>query len=167
VYHTVGEFLADWKEESASTLRILSALTDASLARRVSPADRTLGRVAWHVVCAIPEMLSRTGLKVRGPEHESAPPGRAKAIAAAYRKAASSVSSAVRRQWTDASLKVEDEMYGEKWARGFTLEALVRHEIHHRGQMTVLMRQAGLKVPSVYGPSRESWAAYGQKPPEV
>ncbi|MBI2416475.1 MAG: hypothetical protein HYV28_00920 [Ignavibacteriales bacterium] len=27
--------------------------------------------------------------------------------------------------------------------------------------MTVLMRQAGLKVPGAYGPSREEWAAYG------
>jgi uncharacterized damage-inducible protein DinB len=38
------------------------------------------------------------------------------------------------------------------------------HEIHHRGQMTVLMRQAGLKVPGVYGPSREEWTAYGMPP---
>ena len=41
------------------------------------------------------------------------------------------------------------------------LSALIRHEAHHRGQMTVLMRQAGLTVPGVYGPSREEWVAYG------
>jgi uncharacterized damage-inducible protein DinB len=41
------------------------------------------------------------------------------------------------------------------------LQALISHEIHHRGQMTVLMRQAGLKVPGIYGPAREEWAAYG------
>jgi hypothetical protein len=33
--------------------------------------------------------------------------------------------------------------------------------------MTVLMRQAGLKVPGVYGPAREEWAAYGMPPPAV
>jgi hypothetical protein len=27
--------------------------------------------------------------------------------------------------------------------------------------MTVLMRQAGLVVPGVYGPAREEWAVYG------
>jgi uncharacterized damage-inducible protein DinB len=27
--------------------------------------------------------------------------------------------------------------------------------------MTVLMRQAGIKVPGVYGPAKEEWAAYG------
>jgi uncharacterized damage-inducible protein DinB len=28
-----------------------------------------------------------------------------------------------------------------------------------RGQLTVLMRQADLKVPGVYGPSKEEWEA--------
>ena len=41
------------------------------------------------------------------------------------------------------------------------------HQTHHRGQMTVLMRQAGLTVPGVYGPAREEWAAMGMEPPTV
>jgi len=38
------------------------------------------------------------------------------------------------------------------------------HQTHHRAQMTVLMRQAGLKVPGVYGPSREEWSQMGMPP---
>jgi uncharacterized damage-inducible protein DinB len=30
--------------------------------------------------------------------------------------------------------------------------------------MTVLMRQAGLKVPGIYGPSREEWSQFGMPP---
>ena len=52
-------------------------------------------------------------------------------------------------------------MYGEKWTRAFTLGALIGHQCHHRGQVTVLMRQAGLKVPGIYGPAQEEWAVYG------
>jgi uncharacterized damage-inducible protein DinB len=52
-------------------------------------------------------------------------------------------------------------MYGDKWKRGQTLHALILHQAHHRGQMTVLMRQAGLPVPGIYGPSREEWEAFG------
>ena len=52
-------------------------------------------------------------------------------------------------------------MYGQRWTRGFTLHALLEHQIHHRGQMTVLMRQAGLRVPGIYGPAREDWASHG------
>jgi hypothetical protein len=29
------------------------------------------------------------------------------------------------------------------------------------------LRQAGLQVPGVYGPSREEWTAYGMQPPAV
>ena len=52
------------------------------------------------------------------------------------------------------------DMYGEKWSYAVILTVIVRHEIHHRAQMTVLMRQAGLKVPGIYGPSKEEWVNY-------
>ena len=35
-----------------------------------------------------------------------------------------------------------------------------------RGQMTVLMRQAVLAVPGIYGPAEEEWAAMGLPPQE-
>jgi uncharacterized damage-inducible protein DinB len=52
-------------------------------------------------------------------------------------------------------------MYGEMWTRGRTLQVLVLHQTHHRGQMTVLMRQAGLAVPGCYGPAAEEWERMG------
>jgi uncharacterized damage-inducible protein DinB len=70
----------------------------------------------------------------------------------------------VRERWTDAMLADELEMYGAKWKRTTVLASLVRHQIHHRGQLTVLMRQAGLAVPGVYGPAREEWAKMGMDP---
>ena len=57
-------------------------------------------------------------------------------------------------------------MYGQKWKRGVTLGILITHQIHHRAQMTVLMRQAGLKVPGIYGPAYEEWAAMGMEAPK-
>jgi len=87
-------------------------------------------------------------------------------IADAYQGGAPAVERAVASAWTDADLPVEIDIYGDKWARGVFLRALIAHEIHHRAQMTVLMRQAGLKVPGVYGPSREEWTAYGMSPQE-
>jgi len=40
---------------------------------------------------------------------------------------------------------------------------IVNHQAHHRGQMAVLIRQAGLRVPDVYGPAREDWAQWGME----
>ena len=162
MYRRVDDFLASWKSESESTLKIFSQLTDASLAQRVSPDGRTLGVLAWHLTVSIPEMLNRTGLAVEGASsgHEPAPASAAELVNA-YRQAAQSAAEQIRARWTDATLVEMREMYGESWSIGFTLLALVAHQAHHRGQMTVLMRQAGLTVPGIYGPAREEWAAYG------
>ena len=62
-------------------------------------------------------------------------------------------------------LKDEINMYGQMWTREATLTSLVVHQIHHRAQMTVLMRQAGLKVPGIYGPSKEEWGQFGMQAP--
>ena len=72
--------------------------------------------------------------------------------------------SAVQTQWTDETLGEVRNMYGEEWRNGVTLRILIQHEIHHRGQMTVLMRQAGLRVPDIYGPTREYWLERGMQP---
>ncbi len=167
MFKSIREFDETWSRETESTLKLMKILTDASLTRAVGPKDRTLGRVAWHITGSIPEMMGRTGLKVDGPgEREPAPASAAK-IAADYEKASRSVAEAIRKDWTDATLSVVDDMYGMQWPRGLTLRLLIDHQIHHRGQMTVLMRQAGLKVPGVYGPAREEWADMGAPPPEV
>ena len=45
------------------------------------------------------------------------------------------------------------------WKNGFSLFVIVSHQAHHRGQVRVLMRQAGLSVVGIYGPTREEWAS--------
>jgi len=152
---SIAQFKGIWSHESAATARVLGALTDASLAQRITPRDRSLGELAWHVATSIPEMANRTGLRVAGGDHHAPPPASAGTIRVAYEQAAAALAEQVGREWSDDSLRVEDEMYGERWPRGLTLQALVFHEIHHRGAMTVLMRQAGLVVPGIYGPNRE------------
>jgi len=168
MFRRIADFEKCWAYESEQTLRVLRALTDASLAQRVAPQDRTLGRLAWHLAGTIGEMAGRTGLAIDGPAHDAPPLSTAAGIAAAYERAAASLTASLQAAgWTDEALLVEDDMYGERWARGFTLFALVAHQAHHRGQMTVLMRQAGLAVPGVYGPARDEWASMGMQPPEV
>jgi uncharacterized damage-inducible protein DinB len=166
MYRKIQDFQGSWAYETEATLKVFEALTDESLHQVVYPGGRTLGRIAWHIVQTLPEMGNRTGLKVKGPGETDPIPASAGEIVARFREAAESLGSQIGESWTDADLEVEDDMYGEVWKRGQTLGALVTHQAHHRGQMTVLMRQAGLKVPGVYGPSKEEWAEYGAPPPE-
>lgn len=164
---TVEEFLINWGQESGSTQKILDTLTDASLGQEVSPKDRTLGRIAWHITTTLDEMLSRTGLQFGATSHDAPVPATAAEIAEAYRYSNEAVVGAIKEQWSDETLNKNIDMYGEQWSVATILGILVSHQTHHRGQMTVLMRQAGLRVPGVYGPSREEWAEFGGEAPVV
>ncbi len=160
MFRSLQDFQAAWSHESGNTARLLEALTDASLRQPVEPGGRTLGRIAWHIVLTLGEMSKQAGLSFQAPA-ENAPQPPAALLASEYRRTAAALGEAVAAQWQDAMLADEIPMYGETWTRGATLDALIKHEAHHRGQLTVLMRQAGLKVPGVYGPAREEWAQYG------
>lgn len=167
MYRKIDDFLDAWQTESGLTQTLLDALTDASLQQAVAKDHRTLARIAWHIVTTIPEMMANTGLKLGALKPDAPIPATAAEIGQAYAAVSAELAQQVRANWTDETLRVEDEMYGEKWARGRTARILINHQTHHRGQMTVLMRQAGLAVPGVYGPSKEEWAAYGAPAPEI
>ncbi len=164
MYTSISKFLKDWHYESDSTMKMINNLTDESLNQKVTPEGRTLGFIAWHLAQTIPEMMGKTGLKIDGPAENSAVSKSAKEIKDVFERASNSFMEQLKKDWMDDTLLTEDDMYGEKWQRGMTLLYLMLHQAHHRGQMSVLMRQAGLKVPGVYGPSKEEWAAYGMEP---
>lgn len=161
MYRTIEDFRKGWETQREGTLKILRALTDESLAQPVAADSRTLGRIGWHVVVSVGEMARHAGLQVDAPPDDAPMPASAAEFAATYEAVAGRLPDAVRAAWTDEDLSGLIDMYGEKWTRGLALAVLIGHEIHHRGQMTVLMRQAGLVVPGVMGPAREEWAAYG------
>ncbi len=166
MYRKIEDFLGSWTYEIEATAKVFSALTDESLEQQVYPEGRTLGRIAWHIIQTLPEMGGRTGLQVAGPGEDEPVPLSASEIVRQFQAAASSLQEEVQASWTDAELEVQDDMYGEMWMRGRSLAALVGHQTHHRGQITVLMRQAGLTVPGVYGPAKEEWVDYGMPPQE-
>jgi uncharacterized damage-inducible protein DinB len=161
VYRTIEDFIKVWKYESESTVKTLKYLTNPSLIIKVTEDGRSLGFLAWHIVVTLGEMGGHMGLKVTAPPENSEEPKELEKIIPTYEVSANSLETEVQSKWNDKMLLDEIEMYGERWRRGDALSSLVRHEIHHRAQMTVLMRQAGLKVPGIYGPAKEEWAAIG------
>jgi uncharacterized damage-inducible protein DinB len=167
MYRKIEDFLNAWETESTLTQKVLDAVSDDSLQQPVLDGHRTLGRIAWHIVTTIPEMMENTGLKLTSVIPDAPVPGKASEIQKAYAAVAGELLQQIKAKWTDQTLTIEDDMYGEKWPRGKSARVLIDHQTHHRGQLTVLMRQAGLRVPGVYGPSKEEWAGYGAPPPEI
>jgi uncharacterized damage-inducible protein DinB len=167
MYTSIEAFIGDWNAESETTQKVFDALTDSSLQQMVSADDRSLGRIAWHIVTSTPGMLNEFGIKVDFVSNENAVPSSAKEIADTFRKVSADTIDAVKQQWGDASLTEMKNVFGMDMPRGVMLSMLNKHIIHHRGQISVLMRQAGLRVPGIYGPTREDWSQMGMDAPTI
>ncbi len=80
-------------------------------------------------------------------------PARAREIITAYEKAAEAVKEEAAKL-SDVDLLTERGIASIA-TKGALLHFLIDHQTHHRGQMMVLVRQAGLPVPSVMAPTKE------------
>lgn len=161
MYCRLQDFLSDFSLETENTKKLFLVLTDASLLKKSYKSGRTLGFIAWHIVLTLGEMCSKVGITAEAPPEDAPQPESASDILSTYIKASESIRSFIEKNWSDSTLQEEHDMYGAIWKNNKTLQVLLRHEIHHRAQLTILMRQAGLKVPGLYGPSLEEWTNYG------
>lgn len=155
--------LAEFDQEMATTRRVLEAIPGDGWGFRPHERSMTLSELATHVA-NIPVWM---GMTLNTTEFDVAaswePPQPAEsheeiltrfdaAVADARDalKAASPEDMAV--QWT---LRSGDQV-SFTLPRGAVVRAFVmNHLIHHRGQLTVYLRLAGGRVPSVYGPSAD------------
>ncbi len=157
MFRSLDDFVRTWQQETVQTGRLLEHLTDASLSQQVVPEHFTLGKLGIHLSQAITFMMSNAGVNLSSfPEKDSY---NAAEIAELYKETAEDFLSKLQEQWNDEKLSETTTFFGRETAYGSILFLLLQHQTHHRGQMTVLMRQAGLTVPGMVGPSREEWTA--------
>jgi len=167
MYVTVKDFIREWQREAMLTQKVLDGLTDASLNQKVYPEGRTLGRIAWHITTNIPDYLTQFGIKMKKVENAENVPSSAKEIAETFKRVSEEASQAIEQQWSDDSLSQTQIAFGREETNAQILMGLIKHIIHHRGQMTVLIRQAGLKPFGVYGPPKEDWVHLGVDTPPL
>ena len=167
MYVTIADFIREWKSEATLTQMVLEGLTDDSLKQKVYPEGRTLGRIVWHFTTNIPEYLAHFGLKVDELENVENVPTSAKKIAETFKHISSSAINVIEEQWTDESLQEVQTAFGREETNAQILMGLIKHIIHHRGQVTILIRQAGIKPFGVYGPPKEDWIHLGVENPPL
>jgi uncharacterized damage-inducible protein DinB len=155
--NSIEQFLAIWEQETAATLSCFKNLTDESMGKNLIEGYRSIERVSNHILDCAAGIPHEATLPV---EHSKQHFTHVKDLVDAYTVATDKVKKAVAT-WTDTTLEETTPMYGETWKKGFALWVTIAHQAHHRGQLTVLMRLAGLKVPGVYGPAKEEWEAMG------
>jgi len=155
MYTNTDQFIGAYTMESATTQRVLDALTDESLKIPKSPGDISTADLAWHIANSGSHMLNHEGANL--PEGGwTAPEGvTAAQIAARFKEITMGVLAFAESKLKGVDLSREANWFGHVLPLGVWLNVIVSHEAHHRGQISVLMRQAGITVPSIYGPNKE------------
>ncbi|SER26748.1 Uncharacterized damage-inducible protein DinB (forms a four-helix bundle) [Gracilibacillus ureilyticus] len=153
MYRKVSDFLSDWDNGAEATIKVLESLTDDKLDQAIVEDHSTLGWLGWHLATAPGFFAGVVGLDVKV-EDSGQVPNSAFTIVEAYKKVAKDIHFHAKTL-TDEQLLEEVDSFGAKIPRGAMLRTLIDHQTHHRGQMTVLLRQAGLPVPGIMGPTKE------------
>lgn len=166
MYRKLDDFFADWKAEEKFTINIFLQISDDTISQKIAENIRSLGQLAWHITQTLTEMPYKAGIIEKDYLENEKMPARMNEIIKLYKKHSEEMIKCLRDNWTDSDLFKVIEVYGQKWEKQKILSALINHQIHHRAQMTVLMRMQNLLVPGIYGPSKEEWIKYGMIPPE-
>jgi uncharacterized damage-inducible protein DinB len=160
MYRSIDDFISDYRMESENTLKIFKSIDLDKKSLKINENIRSMERIAWHIVQTLSEMMSKTGLIEQDVTEVNSIPGEFDEILRKYHELLERLLSEVKAKWRDDELTEKLEIYGESWAKGFLLRSMITHEIHHRGQLTVVMRYYGIRVPGIYGPSKEEWVNY-------
>jgi uncharacterized damage-inducible protein DinB len=156
-------FLTFWNREANKTADLLRTLPADQYDFRPDPQARSLGELAWHLAevdayttWGIEQGGFQLGLRPPGIERprsiEVLAPGYQRVHAEAVERVGKLTPADLDRQlrhFTGNELSIRDLLWG----------AVLFHMIHHRGQLSILVRLAGAAVPSIYGPNREEMAA--------
>lgn len=158
MYSRVEDFLSDYQWESESTKKVLRALTPESLSHcKAADDDTSICGLAKHLSEAPVYILNQGGLSMSMPQFGESPT--VAELADNYEQVVSALFEQVRT-WKDEDLPTTANFFGMEWPRGLALSITMHHEVHHRGQLTAMMRAAGVPVPSIYGPNREETAEF-------
>jgi uncharacterized damage-inducible protein DinB len=154
--------LMELDRELAVTRKLLERVPDRQFAWKPHPKSFTLGQLASHVA-ELPQWgvmtITQSELNLDGSGGPTAPASHAALLAAFDEHAAAFRKNLTGR--TDAELlapwtlkhmgKPLFSMPRVSVLRSFVMN----HLIHHRGQLSVYLRQLDVPLPSIYGPSAD------------
>ena len=153
--------LQELEQEAQTTRRVLERVPSDRLTWKPHDRSMSLGQLALHIASmpgAIAEITQISPLPVPRFEQPSAKSA-AELVPALERSLAKARS--ILQQLDDADLaKMWRVMDGDRQVMAVPVGAALRalmlnHWYHHRGQLSVYLRQVGVPVPSIYGPSAD------------
>ena len=159
---TVSDLVQELEQEAQATRRVLERVPEDKLRWKPHPKSMTLGQLAMHVANlpgAIAEISTRPSFDAKTP----IPRPEAESTSEILRAFDDSMGRARQHlgAMQDGDLASPWRMMSgnqELWSiprSAFLRSVLLNHWYHHRGQLTVYLRQTGALVPSVYGDSAD------------
>lgn len=160
------QFLNAYDREHAITMRVLRAYPEDQLDLKPHPKSNSARHVAWTFVMerglgtrvwndAFAGGLPSGGTPPKPPERWSELLDQLEQAHVAFRElvAGASDDDLAKKVHFFVAPKTMGEISRLEW-----IWFLLHDQIHHRGQLSVYLRMAGGKVPSIYGPSAdEPW----------
>jgi uncharacterized damage-inducible protein DinB len=158
---TIEVLLQELEQEAQTTRRVLERVPGDRLAWKPHDRSMSLGQLALHVASvpgAIAEISQISPFPVPKFEQPSATSA-AELVPALDQSLAKA--RTILRQMNDADLgRIWRVVDGDREVMAIPVGAVLRsimlnHWYHHRGQLSVYLRQVGVPVPSIYGPSAD------------
>ena len=148
--------------EAATTRRVLERVPDAQMNWKPAEKSRTLGQLAWHIAvnpAGVASLASMSPAQMPNFGPEPTPKSAAELIATLDESVARA--KTLLAGMDDAEMTATwTLMAGDKPLMAMPRVAMLRtimlnHWYHHRGQLSVYLRQLGVALPSIYGPSAD------------
>ena len=155
-------FIATWDHEAQNSAKLLRALPAGQYDFRPDPGGRSLGELAWHLaeIAGVMSFGIAEGKFTMGVKRPSLERPRAIAeLAPGYDRVHREAVTRLRAvDLPDLGRTITFFNGRDMPIRMILWAATLHHEIHHRGQLTLMCRLAGGVPPSMYGPGREDMA---------
>jgi uncharacterized damage-inducible protein DinB len=159
----IDPLLQELEQEAEATRRVLERVPHDRLAWRPHKKSRTLGQLALHVATVPGAVAEFAALPspVQAPEFREDPIPESAAQLIPTLQQSVATARRVLGNMDDATLTATwRAMRGEREVMavprlGFLRSVMLNHWYHHRGQLTVYLRELGVPVPAIYGPSAD------------
>ena len=158
----INGMLEELEQEAQTTRRVLERIPEDQMNWRPHPKARTLGEVAFHVATvpgSVAEFIASPSPAQFPDFIDPSPPRAAELIPALDESIAKA--KQILGDMDDATIMATWRMMdGEREVFALPRVSLLRsimlnHWYHHRGQLTVYLRQLDIPIPSIYGPSAD------------
>jgi uncharacterized damage-inducible protein DinB len=154
--------LQELEIEAQTTRRVLERVPDHRLEWRPHEKARTLGQLAMHVATVPGNVaeLAAAPSPAQVPQFSDPSPKSAAELVPALEESTAKVRKVLGGMDDAALLATWRLMQGDRELLAIPRAAFLRsimlnHWYHHRGQLTGYLRELGVPIPSIYGPSAD------------